>query len=185
MGWTVAAQIAGMLAAHCAGTVDCADLAMDWVNRNSVHMIDAEHDAYATDRARVLRMLLDHSEGVGPVPHLSCGPRAQALEDVLTAMGCVSGHFGLKDRDGFGHVALEVYGPDGPFIADADYNVTYRVIATGERASVADLIGLGADGVEPCDAERCGWDRVRHETTDYTAEAYYFSGPQAGVRVHR
>ena len=48
------------------------DFIRDWVYRNSIHKIDAEHDRYARDTPRILFMLWRSYQTSKDFPHLSC-----------------------------------------------------------------------------------------------------------------
>jgi len=47
---------------------DIIDFVREYVNRNSIHRIDAEHEAYAFNTPRVVSMLFEHDRGDGAPP---------------------------------------------------------------------------------------------------------------------
>ncbi len=63
----------------------------NWINTNSIHLIDAEHDLYAFKNGRVIKLLWEqHLHNHIKKPHLSCGPRSYAMHELLKAVNIKS-----------------------------------------------------------------------------------------------
>lgn len=107
----------------------------NWVNTNSVHLIDQEHDSYAFNVAEVLNRLNNYALGKGARPHLSCGPRAYAMKAILDFIGIRSriiDLFGLTELSDESlkvspHTLIEVLDADTKkwVLHDPDFNVVY------------------------------------------------------------
>lgn len=128
----------------------------NWVNTNSVHLIDQEHDSYAFNVPEVLNRLNTYSLG-GPAkkcskPHLSCGPRAYAMKAILDFMSIRSriiDLFGLSELgDGClkvsPHTLIEVLEADTKkwVLHDPDFNIAYANINTKKYQSAEEMLGL-------------------------------------------
>jgi len=103
----------------------------NWVNTNSVHLIDEEHDSYAFDVPQVTEKLWQRSAGEIRSPHLSCGPRAYAMKEIVDAMGVQSriiDIFAITDRVIRSHTLLEVFDRQQQLwiMQDPDFNVVYK-----------------------------------------------------------
>ncbi len=134
-----------------------------FVNEHSVHLIDAEHDQYAFNVARVIALMKDHLEGRFHPPHLSCGPRAYLMKEIGDALGMRSRIIDIFEIASTSplhvnpHTLLEVYDPvnDQWHMQDPDFNVQYvhRTTKAPLSASTAlhiesDLIGYETNGGE-------------------------------------
>jgi hypothetical protein len=102
----------------------------NWVNINSTHNIDDEHDQYAFKIHKVLKRLLDHHNTKKNPPHLSCGPRTYALKELLKVVGIrsrVIDIFQISDGVVNPHTLLEVYCSHSNrwMLQDPDFNVEY------------------------------------------------------------
>ena len=90
----------------------------NWVKSNSTHLIDDEHNQYAFNVPIVLSKLYAHSKGQGALPHLSCGPRAYAMKEILDGLKIKSriiDLFGLSGDEPYKvspHTLIEVYEAD-------------------------------------------------------------------------
>jgi len=122
----------------------------NWVNTNSVHLIDDEHDSYAFDVAQVLNRLNAHATGKGPKPHLSCGPRAYVMKAILDSIKIQSriiDLFGLTELSNdqlkvSPHTLIEVFDSDSQkwTLQDPDFNVAYANAKTGEYLSAKEML---------------------------------------------
>jgi hypothetical protein len=166
------ASIVGLVHAQRFATErERADFVRDWVHRNSVHQIDADHDRYAFDTRRVLSMVWStYRDGAEPA-HLSCGPRALLMRRILEELG-IESRVTMVFTDDFSevmsHTFLGVYDRDSKRweIQDPDFNVYYESAATGLRASTLELVFGDLDDFVPRTPEKAGWsqtglDRIR------------------------
>ena len=122
----------------------------NWVNSNSVHLIDDEHDSYAFDVVLVLYKLNSFARSKGLKPHLSCGPRAYAMKAILDHMKIQSriiDLFGLTELDNgklkvSPHTLIEVFNRDSQkwVLQDPDFNVAYANAKTGEYLSAKEML---------------------------------------------
>lgn len=127
----------------------------NWVNTNSVHLIDEEHDTYAFNVPEVLTKLNAHAQGRGKKPHLSCGPRAYVMKAILDAMNIpnrIIDLFGLTDMGEnclkvSPHTLIEVFEADTTkwVLHDPDFNIAYANINTHEYQSAEAMLHLKAD----------------------------------------
>jgi hypothetical protein len=104
----------------------------NWVNINSIHNIDDEHDQYAFQIHKVLEKLLQHHTTKKSPPHLSCGPRSYAMKELLKLVGIRSkiiDVFQISDGVVNPHTLLEVYCTDTDrwILQDPDFNVEYNL----------------------------------------------------------
>lgn len=111
-----------------------------WVNNNSIHLIDAEHDIYAFKLPKVIDKLRQFNENGGNPPHLSCGPRAYAMKALLDELGIESriiDLFVVVHGEVQSHTLLEAFDRDrGEWILqDPDFNVSYVHAPTGKPVS--------------------------------------------------
>ena len=84
----------------------------NWVNTNSSHNIDGEHDQYAFQIDKVLEKLVHYHTTRNSPPHLSCGPRRYAMKKILKLVGVrsrVIDIFQVLDGVVNPHTLLEVY----------------------------------------------------------------------------
>lgn len=138
------------------------DAARKLTNGYSVHDIDRWHDLYAFHTPTVISLLRLSMLGVSSPPHLSCGPRTFALDAIVQRMGFATRVVHLFDThvDPIqSHTYLEV-SEDGRHwqIQDADYDVFYRSVHSGERTDTLALLTRHEDHVVPCTSpELCGW----------------------------
>lgn len=130
----------------------------NWVNANSVHLIDDEHDSYAFHVPTVIKKLHDFNVGVCSRPHLSCGPRAYAMKEILDAMlieSRIVDLFVIRD-DGSpnSHTLIEVFNGESQHweLHDPDFNVCYsalnqlKVVAVDEALNLWPSIGYCTNG---------------------------------------
>jgi hypothetical protein len=83
----------------------------NWVNINSTHNIDHEHDQYAFQIHKVLQKLLRHHITKKHPPHLSCGPRSYAMRELLKLVGIqpkIINIFQITDGVANSHTILKV-----------------------------------------------------------------------------
>lgn len=126
----------------------------NWVNTNSIHLIDAEHDSYAFNVPQVLAKLNAHAQNRGKKPHLSCGPRAYVMKAILDAMNIqnrIIDLFGLTETGENSlkvspHTLIEVYEADTKkwALQDPDFNIAYANTVTHEYQSAEQMLTLKA-----------------------------------------
>jgi len=120
----------------------------NWVKSNSIHLIDDEHDQYAFNLPLVLSRLNDYSKGLGELPHLSCGPRAYAMKEILDGLNIenrIIDLFGFSGETVYRvspHTLIEVFEADQQswVLQDPDFNVAYTDKNTGEYLCVKALL---------------------------------------------
>ncbi len=128
----------------------------NWVNTNSIHIIDDEHDRYAFHVPAAIEKLYRHYALGEGLPHLSCGPRAQVMKELL---GCLSIESRLVDifaiREGrvHPHTLIEVLdGANGRwYLHDPDFNVLYvdsLGVGVSARDALSNDIGYCSGGCE-------------------------------------
>ena len=112
----------------------------NWVNTNSIHLIDVEHDRYAFKIDQVLEKLLLYNNTTktklitDSPPHLSCGPRTYAMKEILKSLkfrSRVVDIFEIQKSKVNPHTLLEVYSTDlGKWVLqDPDFNTEYYHIS--------------------------------------------------------
>lgn len=119
-----------------------------WINGNSIHLVDAEHDSYAFHVPTVMDKLRQFNQEGGSPPHLSCGPRAYAMKAILDRLDVESriiDLFVVRQGDVASHTLIEVYDKDGGqwVLQDPDFNVSYVHADTRLPLSVEDALRLG------------------------------------------
>lgn len=118
----------------------------NWINVNSIHLIDEEHDSYAFHLPTVIKMLCDYWERNEVRPHLSCGPRAYAMKKILGQMGFKSrviDLFVIRPQEvADSHTLLEVYNSETGCweLQDPDFNVVYVDRETGVPLSAVEAL---------------------------------------------
>lgn len=117
----------------------------NWVNTHSVHLIDDEHDSYAFDVPRVLEKLWLRSSGIIDKPHLSCGPRAYAMKEIVDALGIESriiDIFAINDKSIRSHTLLEVFDRQQQrwIMQDPDFNVYYILQSNARVLSALEML---------------------------------------------
>lgn len=134
-----------------------------FVHGNSIHSIDNEFYKIDGDDKAIAALFMDRIEGRSKTgPHLECSSRSGVVQKIVRHMGYeVRGIVGYKYEDGYrSHVFVEIKNPETGkwIIQDPDYDVSWRIVSTGERASIDDLIKNDFDTYEPCvTPDRCGW----------------------------
>jgi hypothetical protein len=121
----------------------------NWVNINSIHNIDDEHDQYAFQIHKVLEKLLQHHTTKKSPPHLSCGPRSYAMKELLKLVGIRSKIIDIFQIAGGvvnPHTLLEVYCTDTDrwILQDPDFNVEYN-LESEELTPLSSESALSAD----------------------------------------
>lgn len=159
------------------------DFIRNFINTNSIHKIDEEHEKYYKNIPKVLRMMYNYYKTGTNVPHLSCGPRSYAMKSVLNNMGIKSRIIQLfsDDYDAVqGHIFLEVFNRDTNRweVQDPDYNICYKESNGSERLSAARLIFGNLENVVPCSYDNVrGWkqNKVAHIKKHYLGAAMYWN----------
>jgi hypothetical protein len=141
-----------------------------FVTRNSVHRIDDEFYSYWHDLPQVIHRMMAFANGAGPPPHLECSSRTELMEAVLAHLGHdTRGVAIFEDAAGFpSHTFLEVFDrTNGRWhVQDPDYDLYWVLAATGQRASIFDLVALPFTDVMPCNGSGCGWGLESWEGND-------------------
>lgn len=143
-------NIVQLFQSHAHGSdLDLTIQVRNWVNTHSVHLVDDEHDSYAFEVAKVVEKLWLRSAGKIEPPHLSCGPRAYAMKEIVDTFGIESriiDIFAISDGVIRSHTLLEVYDRQQRrwIMQDPDFNVTYRNQIDGRPMSALEV--LQADG---------------------------------------
>jgi len=102
----------------------------NWVNENSIHLIDKEHDSYAFDLSKVVIKVWQYFQVKERPPHLSCGPRAYLLRQLLEQLGysCrVIDIFEIVAGEPRSHTLVEYYDTclNKWVMQDPDFNACY------------------------------------------------------------
>ena len=150
------------------------DFIRDWVYRNSIHKMDAEHYEYAYDTPRVLFMLWHTYQTSKDYPHLSCGPRAYVMKAILDDLQIPNRIIMIFANNYFainGHIFLEVFDRDTQNweVQDPDFNISYIDIHNRKRLPGAGLIWGDLNSVIPVSPTKEGWEQnhVAHLKRDY------------------
>lgn len=157
-----AARIVAMAGIEAAMPLDeQVDRLRTFVTRNSIHKIDAEFYSYWHDLPQVIDRMIAFADGLGPPPHLECASRTELMEAVLTRLGHdTRGVAIFENAAGFpSHTFLEVFDrTNGRWhVQDPDYDLYWQHVASGQRASIFDLVALPFSEVVPCNGTGCGW----------------------------
>lgn len=148
------------------GWVQKVDFVRQFVNTNSLHAIDDAWGDHAIFINQTLSMIYDHHAGLGEPPHLSCGPRARAMQWILVQLGITSREVQVYSdaSDSIqSHTFLDVLNPEsGHWEAqDPDYDVYYKDKRTNQRVSAYELVFGDLKNYIPCTtATICGWQQA-------------------------
>ena len=97
---------------------------------------------------------------------MECSTRANLTGRILRRLGYETRTIALFRTKGryASHSFLDVLNPDtkGWETLDADYDLYWKSVASGERVSLAEAAG-DLDAIVPCGRERCGWDLRSHD----------------------
>lgn len=150
------------------------DFIRDWVYRNSIHKIDAEHDQYAYDTPRILSMLWRSCQTSEDYPHLSCGPRAYAMKAILDDLRIPNRIIMIFPNNNFeinGHTFLEIFNRDTRNweLQDPDFDIFYIDTHNRKRLPGAGLIWGDLNSIIPISPTKEGWEQnhVAHLKRDY------------------
>ena len=121
----------------------------NWINKQSIHLIDDEHDQYAYKVEEVLKRLLFFSINGDNKPHLSCGPRSYAMKEILRLVGIKSrivDVFQITKNTINSHTLIEVYDDNNKnwVLQDPDFNIEY-VFNNDSKSPLSARKMLGAD----------------------------------------
>jgi hypothetical protein len=151
--------------------------AMEFVHDNSLHLIDDEHEAYAYNAPLVTgKLLLAYQGHENEKPHLSCGPRACVMRDLLKRFGIGARTIQLfsdAHKDVRGHRLLEVLNPETQTweVWDPDHRVTYVDALTKKSLDIIDFLLGDPENIVPKDGKIEGWKETR---TEWLKEGNYF-----------
>jgi hypothetical protein len=99
--------------------------------------------------------------------HMECSTRANLLGRVLRRMGYETRTIALFRTNGryASHSFLDVLNPKNKRweTQDADYDLYWVSIASGERVSLAEAAG-NLEDLRPCGRSSCGWDHVSRDS---------------------
>lgn len=149
----------------------------NWVNINSIHLIDDEHDSYAFDLSKVAVRVWAYVQKTGSQPHLSCGPRAYLLKQILD-------HFGYSTRiidilevvkgEPRSHTLIEYF--DNTLkkwvMQDPDFNACYVDKATGLPLSAEEALEYDKCSII---AASGGYDFENSKNLFGTIDDYFFA----------
>jgi hypothetical protein len=156
------------------------DFIRNWVYKNSIHKIDAEHNQYAFDIPRVLSMLWSTHQTSRGHPHLSCGPRTYAMQTILNDFGIpnrIIMTFSDKADEIQSHTFLEVFNREsGDWeVQGPDHDICYIDIHNWKRASAARLFWGDLNCIIPVSSTKKGWEEnnVGQLKRDYLGAMMY------------
>ena len=171
---------------------DKIDYVRNWVNENSIHKIDEEHRSYAWDTPAVVSMLWDTHLTKSGHPHLSCGPRANAMKSILEGLG-VEARIVSTFTDDYSnvrsHTFLDVLNSETGVweLHDPDFNFCVVDMNTNERLPTFRLVAEDLGPVLPISATRSGWreHRIEHLKKSYFDAVMYHDGSVIFVNPDR
>jgi hypothetical protein len=148
---------------------DRIDFVRNWVYKNSIHKIDAQHREYAFNTPRVISKLWHTHLSKQDYAHLSCGPRAMAMKNILNSLGIRSRIISVFTDDYpqvYSHTFLEVLNAETKRweLQDPDFNIYYIDLETNKRIATSRLIWGDLDTVVPISKNKKGWkaNNVEH-----------------------
>ena len=156
------------------------DFIRQWVNQNSIHLIDKQHNKYAFNTPLVLAMLWKtHQTNQNPA-HLSCGPRTLAMQAILNELG-IQNRMVYIFTDNYpqvrSHTFLEVFNRETRQweVQDPDFNLYYVNLQTQRRVATADLLWGDLETLVPASQAGMGWavNEVVHLKQDYFEAMMY------------
>lgn len=125
----------------------------NWVNQNSVHLIDDEHDSYAFNISKVVVRIWGFRCAVNLKPHLSCGPRAYLLKEILDRLDYktrIIDILEIVEGEPRSHTLVEYF--DNQLnkwvMQDPDFNVYFRSRLTGEILSASECLFMNKLDIE-------------------------------------
>jgi len=162
------------------------DFIRHWVNQNSIHLIDKQHNKYAFNTPQVLSMLWETHQTKQNPAHLSCGPRTLAMQAILNELG-ISNRMIVIFTDNYpqvrSHTFLEVFNRETRQweIQDPDFNLYYINLQTQARVATADLLWGDLEAMLPASQAGIGWDvnEVIHLKQDYFEAMMYMDYSKA------
>jgi hypothetical protein len=150
-------------------TTDRIRLVLEFVHDNSLHSIDDENRAYAYRRDIVVKKLILASRGhKEEKPHLSCGPRANIMTDILASFGVTSRIIQIYS-DAYAivksHRLLEVFNQESQTweLWDPDYRVTYVNSVTKKPENIINIVFGDIEKIVPKDNRSEGWKETNTE----------------------
>ena len=136
-----------------------------FVRDNSQHKIDDEFRANWSDRMKLADAFIAGLEGKrSDKPHMECSTRSNLLAALLAKKGYRTRNVVMysPEENLRNHRIIEVLNPETKHweAYDVTYDVFYKNIKTGARASAA-AVGAMPDDHQPCNTKgRCGWNLV-------------------------
>ncbi len=152
------------------------DTVRSFVHKNSIHAIDDEFYAHWKDAPLMMEKLVTYAQNkTGAPPHLECSTRTKLAETILQSMGYDTRSIDVfKQGNKFlSHSFYEVLNPEtGRWeVHDPDFDLFWRHIKTGKRASITDLIKDEFSNFEPCwKTDQCGAEFLSQRTMDHITE---------------
>lgn len=145
---------------------------MKFVNNNTTHLIDEERDRYLNiPRYQFLMEVINRiysisKDGVSDKPHLSCGLRAELMQNILQRYQISARINQIFSTDGdkpvFAHRLLEVFNPEVKRweLWDPDNNVFFIEIKSGLRANSLQLLLSANNQIIPSNGTITGWNET-------------------------
>jgi hypothetical protein len=172
------------------GKRDATQSIMEFVHDYSIHKID---DQFYRNVKRLDLVMIKMAEALQgkhrDLPHLSCGPRATLMKELLS-------HLGIKSRlvqvysDSFpnveGHRLLEVLNSETARyeLWDPDFRVWYQKVNGKDHVdAITMVLAPSMDLFEPTDSVRTGWEdtQTKHLRDSYF-KAVLYEGEREGMR---
>lgn len=124
----------------------------NWVNINSIHLIDEEHDLYAFKLYKVIKLVSGYSSNEGHRPHLSCGPRAYLLKAILDVLGYktrIIDLFEMVKGQPYSHTLIEYYDEqlNQWVMQDPDFNAYYTESSRGRPLSANQALNIDSQAM--------------------------------------
>ena len=124
----------------------------NWVNQNSTHLIDNEHDSYAFDLSKVVVRVWGYRNSLYSRPHLSCGPRAYLMKEILDRLGFNSRIIDILEvnkGNPQSHTLLEYYDNELSkwIMQDPDFNVFYKSKLSDEALCAKECLQMNKENI--------------------------------------
>lgn len=151
---------------------------LEYTYNNSVHIVDDEHEIYASNREIILEKMYMASTGnIEERPHLSCGPRSYIMKFILNQFHIYSRLVQIytdEREEPAGHRLLEVYNPDTKSWEawDPDNGVVYVDRDTKRPLDILTIIFSDKNTVVPIGVSAEGWEKTE---TEHLKKGYFKS----------
>jgi len=162
--------------------------AMEFVHNNSMHLEDEEHREYAFNLPVVIpKLILAYRGQEDEKPHLTCGPRAYAMKEILSRFGIYARLIQVYSDHAervLSHRFLEVFNPETESyeVWDPTYSVTYFERGSNKRVDIMTLIFGDKNMAVPRVGDIIGWEETKtKDLRDYFFEAVLFEHFRYGM----